>query len=215
MAWSAAFVVTCVRSVEIVHGIADEDWLLYRHHAHYKYAYQASLKPSNRYQTIELTEKVEKGDIIVQDRNPKAQAVALKLKDESAITHGDIVVDVEDDHVTTVGGNVEFEPDFDQSGSVRKREYRLQKNGALIREKNIYFKQEKDDGAIVELRKNYLTHTLVDDHRAEGSPYALQPLNEKNAKEKKRDLPSHALHPQSTSRIFALLRLIDDCKPRT
>ncbi len=169
-AWSAVFVVACIRGTAIQLGLesmiagnhSGRDELLTCTSAHRVYvleAYQRHFGPNPRYGTYhafrvnERTPKV--GDIIVQDRQATSINAVVRFDDIPTTLaggynlHGDIVVDVPDgqDFVVTIGGNL----GPDRGGSVRRRRYPLDADRHLIVDRVRLYTQERDNGNLPNL----------------------------------------------------------------
>ena len=190
MAWSAAFVTTCVRGAGITEGLEGvippgrqhigRNVLLQASLMHAAYtvearARRAAVLPSRRgtYHAFTPAERVlQVSDIIVQDRRDGLtadQVLKLETMPSSVITHGDIVVDVQPDFVVTIGGNV--------GDSARKRRYPRGPEGRLVIDRQQLYTQENDAGVLPALPS-------------------------------RSNLP---LAGRSTARIFAVLSLVEQC----
>jgi hypothetical protein len=191
-AWSAVFVVSCVRRTAIQLGLEAEvagshvgqDELLLAHEAHRVYvveAYHRRFGPNRKdgtYHAFRISESAPQvGDIIVQDRqaNVIANVVGFDQIPTPVLTggrelHGDIVVEVAADSVVTIGGNL--------NGGVRRRRYPLDAQGKLVVLREQLFTQESAAGN--------LANVPVVNNAA-------------------------GLDLQSTGRIFALLSLVELC----
>ena len=211
-AWSAAFVVACVRAAAISLGIEREDGSAHvgidkllksaaqvNHRTYVAAAIQArrsqtlgtyhafhphesSLDPTTRRRTFILPEV---GDIIVQDRQLSLkESKVTKLGDSMAglPTHGDLITEVHPDHVITVGGNLE-DPTTEKRGSVRRRRFPRDATGQLLIAADSLFRTEDDTGQV---------------------PATPAPRGPHDS------LPG-VLHRHSTARIFTVLRLIPEC----
>jgi len=160
-AWSAAFVSTCVRGAGITLGLEGviapgrrhigRDTLLLAALMHAAYTVQARTRRAARtprqrgtYHAFTPAERApQRGDIIVQDRRDgitAAQVARLATLRSDVITHGDIVVEVQDQFVVTVGGNV--------GDSARKRRYPRTAQGLLVVDRQQMYTQEDDAGAL-------------------------------------------------------------------
>jgi len=189
-AWSAAFVIACVRGAAITQGLeamiapgrrhVGRDELLLAALKHAAYTVEARRRraattPRRRgtYHAFTPSERApQRGDIIVQDRRERitaAQVETLAGLTESLMTHGDIVVDVQSDFVVTIGGNL--------GDSARRRRYPRDAQGLLVTERRQLFTQENNTGALPALPVQ-----------------SAQPLA-----------------GQSTARIFALLSPVEEC----
>ena len=160
-AWSAAFISSCVRGAGISQGLegvigpgrqhVGRDTLLLAALMHAAYTVQARTRraattPRRRgtYHAFTPAERAPQlGDIIVQDRRDgitAAQVAKLATLQSGVITHGDIVVEVRDPFVVTVGGNV--------GDSARKRRYPRTAQGLLVVERQQMYTQETDAGTL-------------------------------------------------------------------
>jgi hypothetical protein len=159
-AWSAAFVSACVRGVGVAEGLEavippgrthiGKDELLLPALKHAAYTVEARVRraatPRRRgtYHAFTPAERPPQlGDIIVQDRRDgitAAQVVTLAALRDDAITHGDIVADVDPAFVVTVGGNV--------GDSVRRRRYPRNATGFLVVDRQELYTQEDDAGTV-------------------------------------------------------------------
>jgi hypothetical protein len=190
MAWSAAFISTCVRGAGISQGLENvippgrkhlgRNVLLLASLMHAGYTVEARTRraatvPSRRgtyhaFTPEELAPRL--GDIIVQDRREgitEAQVLKLDTMPSSVITHGDIVVEVQPDSVVAIGGNV--------GDSARKRRYPRGANGRLVIDRQQMYTQENNAGVLPAL-------------------------------------PSRTTLPlagRSTARIFAVLSVVEQC----
>jgi hypothetical protein len=132
-AWSAVFVVSCVRQVAIALGLESDssgshdgrDGLLVADVGHRYYvleAYNRSIVPdpmSRTYHAFRPSERpVAVGDIIVVDRQvPNTGKIddVVKFDDIPSVftgsyaLHGDIVVEVTSDYAETIGGNLGYQ----------------------------------------------------------------------------------------------------------
>src|SRR5262249_23069609 len=158
-AWSAVFVVSCVRAAAIgqkleaidssdAHG--GRDGLLKASQRHSDYVVEARERRRNAvagtYHAFEPTERaVQVGDIICTDRKDFIEKPKL-LRDvvRGDLLHGDIVTEVKTENgkpvfAETIGGNV--------GHTVRRRRYPLNKTGQLIVSATELFVQENDTGA--------------------------------------------------------------------
>ncbi len=171
-AWSAVCISAIVRAasinplqLELMVGTnhVGRDKLLQFDHAHRIYTVEAwnrrrAGRGGSYYAYDPALRAPQNGDIIVQDRTATAAANVVSFADMPARfaqqygTHGDIVVEVHQDHVVTIGGNL--------GGSVRKRKYPLD-NGRLVRDRQQLYVQETDAGALPALpaRSNDPLHT--------------------------------------------------------
>jgi hypothetical protein len=162
-AWSAAFTSSCVRGAGISQGLegvigpgrqhVGRDTLLFASLKHAEYTVQARFRraattPRRRgtYHAFTPAERAPQlGDIIVQDRRDgitAAQVAKLAtLRDLS--THGDIVVDVQEQFVVTIGGNL--------GGSARKRRYPKTAQGLLVVDRQQRYTQETNTGTLPDL----------------------------------------------------------------
>jgi Uncharacterized protein conserved in bacteria len=157
-AWSAVFVVSEIRQAAINLGLEGEDGTVH-------YGKESLLKATDghRFYVIEAFNRAQKGtrgtyhafapnkravqvgDIIIQDRQAKKPENVWLFKDIPGLAggremHGDIVIEVNDDNVITMGGNVHH--------SVRKRRYPIDADGKLIVKLEQYFVQEDDNGGL-------------------------------------------------------------------
>ncbi len=190
MAWSAAFITTCVRGAGITEGLEaviapgrqhiGRNVLLQAALMHAAYtvearARRAATMPSRRgaYHAFTPAERAPQlGDIIVQDRRDGITAAQVSQLDTLAagvITHGDIVVEVQPQFVVAIGGNV--------GDSARKRRYPLGPQARLVIDREQLYTQEDNAGVLPAL-------------------------------------PSRSTLPlagRSTARIFAVLSLVEQC----
>jgi hypothetical protein len=189
--WSAAFVVFCARAVALAKGLEERvgaDALLQPARAHLEYVRRALERADQgvNYRAFEPRQHpVLPGDIVVLDRN-KNMTAPISLTDVPTSTghrgHGDIVVEVNrrQGYAVAIGGNLgdPDNPDATPSpDSVRRRRFPIDDRGRLIIQRNVLFEHESNDGTLPELSPS----GKVGD--------------------------SDLLRPQSTARIFALLRL--------
>lgn len=157
LAWSGCFVNSCIRAVEMnlnfegVNGGGSEALLaLSPRGRHWEYAraadvrrkglrgptgsYDPAHKRDGTYHAFDPSERPPSiGDIIVLDRQAATAANALRLRSiqlpaGQRETHGDIVVDVQQGYVETIGGNL----GQGANGSVRRRRYPRAANGNLV-----------------------------------------------------------------------------------
>jgi hypothetical protein len=163
-AWSAAFVSTCVRGAGVTQGLegvigpgrqhVGRDTLLLASLMHAGYTVQARTRRAARlprrqgtYHAFTPAERApQRGDIIVQDRRDGitvAQVARLATLRSDLITHGDIVVDVQEPFVVTIGGNV--------GDSARKRRYPRTAQGFLVVDRQQMYTQENDAGTLPDL----------------------------------------------------------------
>jgi hypothetical protein len=190
-AWSAVFIVACVRQAAIRLGIEGEadggthvgkDELLVATQRHSDFlveAHRRRFDPAARggaYHAFRIGERrVQVGDIIVQDRVESQNLQAVLLFDDipdrarGRLLHADIIVEVADDHVVAIGGNL--------GQSVRRRRYPTT-DGRLVIDWNQLYTQETDGLHL---------------------PGLPAPHN------------ANTLHLESTWRIFALLSLVEQC----
>jgi subtilisin family serine protease len=190
-AWSAVFVVSCVRAAAIglkleaidssgAHG--GRDGLLKASPRHADYVVEAREHKRNRvggtYHAFKPTERaVQVGDIICTDRRSFiGTAVRLEVLPSRFLLHGDIVTFVKTEngkqvYAETIGGNVRH--------TVRRRRYPLDEQGKLIVSPTVLYETEDDQGVF----------------------QSVAPLTQ---------APS-MLKPHSTSRIIALLSLVEEC----
>lgn len=195
-AWSAVFVVGCIRRAAI--GLALEaeiggthvgrDELLLGHEGHRVYvleAFRRRFGPSRRngtYHAFRPSERpVQVGDIVVLDR--QAQNIdgvwdfdAIPALVGGRELHGDIVVEVAADNIVTIGGNV--------GEGVRRRRYPINADGRLVVAREQRFTQETPNGNLPAITVN-----------ADGRPAS----------------PAAGLHDLSTGRIFTLLSPVELC----
>jgi hypothetical protein len=198
-AWSAVFVVSCIRGAAIELGLERElgglhvgrDELLLADDAHHGYvvkAFERRFGPDSSDGTYHAfrpdehpVRPVQVGDIIVMDRQADFISDVVDFDDiptlllSEYIWHGDIVVDVASSYVETIGGNLDY--------GVKRRRLPLNSNGdgTLLVDREQLFTQEDDSGNLPAL-------PVVDS--AEG-------LNER-----------------STGRIFTLLSPVASCEAR-
>ncbi|HJZ76280.1 MAG TPA: hypothetical protein VKE51_31310 [Vicinamibacterales bacterium] len=160
-AWSAAFVVACVRGAAIAQGLeaaigpgrrhVGRDELLLGALTHAEYTIEARRRraqtlPRRRgtYHAFAPRERVPRpGDIIVQDRRDTlttaAQVFTLAgLADGK--THGDIVVDVQPGFAVTIGGNL--------GDSSRRRRYPRDAGGLLVVSRRELYTSEDNAGTL-------------------------------------------------------------------
>lgn len=197
-AWSAVFVVACVRGAGISLGLeaviapgrrhVDPDVLLQAAVSHADYTMAARARTAARtprrrgtYHAFAAADRAPRiGDIIVLDRGARSVAAIQTLAGLSAgITHGDIVVERQPTCVITIGGNLgdgSAAPTARQE-SARKRRYPIDDRGVLVRARDQLFTQEDNTGALP-----ILPSTSTD-----------------------------ALHVRSTARIFAILGPVEEC----
>jgi len=163
-AWSAAFVSTCVRGAGITQGLegvigpgrqhVGRDTLLLAALMHAAYTVQARARraastPRRRgtYHAFTPAERAPQlGDIIVQDRRDginASQVAKLATLRSDVITHGDIVVEMQEPFVVTIGGNV--------GDSARKRRYPRTPQGLLVVDREQMYTQENNTGALPDL----------------------------------------------------------------
>ena len=163
-AWSAAFVSTCVRGAATTLGLegvigpgrqhVGRDALLLASLKHAVYTVQARTRRAARlprrqgtYHAFTPGERApQRGDIIVQDRRDNIaapQVARLATLQSGLITHGDIVVEVQEQFVVTVGGNV--------GDSARKRRYPRTAQGLLVVQRQQMYTQENDAGTLPDL----------------------------------------------------------------
>jgi hypothetical protein len=197
-AWSAVFVVACVRGAAIAQGLegviapgrrhVDPDVLLVAAVSHADYTIgartrRAATLPRRRgtYHAFTPAERApQRGDIIVLDRAASSVAGVQTLPRLSGgLTHGDIVIDVQPTFVVTIGGNLSDGSAAPTRGeeSARKRRYPRDARGFLVREQAQLFTQEDNTGTLPALPS-----TSTD-----------------------------TLHRRSTARIFALLSVVEEC----
>lgn len=186
-AWSAVFVVWCVRAAAIakqlewmdgkVHKGKNALLLATRRHADYiTAAHDERRGTTGKYIAFEPDARpVREGDIIATDRVVEIKAPVKLTALMRRELHCDIVtrVDLVGRYAETVGGNV--------GDSVRKRRYPLEASGHLVLEKKWLYAEEKDDGTFLAFEVLQETATI---------------------------LPS-----RSTRRIFAVLSLVEKCAP--
>ena len=192
-AWSAVFVVACVRAAAIglkLEAIdssgahSGEDGLLMASQKHAIYVAAArERRPADKgkYHAFEPTERaVQVGDLICTDRKPHIEGKPALLKDvkKGMILHVDIVTLVETKngkpvYAETIGGNV--------GHTVRRRRYPLDDQGKLIVSATVSYAAEDDQGAFPSLTPRTQVPTM--------------------------------LPPDSTRRIIALLSPVAECKP--
>jgi hypothetical protein len=199
-AWSAVFVVSCIRGVAIELGLEKElgglhvgrDELLLADDAHHGYvveAFKRRFGPDSRdgtYHAFRPDERpvrpVQMGDIIVMDRQADFITDVVTFDDiptvllSEYIWHGDIVVEVASSYVETIGGNL------DQGVKRRRWPLNPDGDGTLLVEREQLFTQEDDSGNLPAL-------PVVDS--AEG------------------------LNDRSTGRIFTLLSPVASCETRS
>jgi hypothetical protein len=190
-AWSAVFVVSCIRKagincgLEAVVGGAHQgtNGLLLASFRHSTYVIEAHRRTGLRDGTYHAFNprgrRVEKGDIIVQDRHAGSYTQVQSFNGIPNMgqrkLHCDIVTSVAGGVAETIGGNLG--PDF--SGSVRSRRYPLDANGELIVDRTRLYWGESDNGTF---------------------PVEPGPV------------PASAQLPQtSTFRVFALLSPVPQC----
>jgi hypothetical protein len=192
-AWSAVFVVTCVRAAAIHHKLETvdhsrvhrgRDVLLKANSAHSVYIMKARDRAAagvlGTYHAFTPDKRiVAVGDIICTDRRDFIERpVVLKELKKRAILHGDIVTLITTEKgrpvAETIGGNVRH--------TVRRRRYPLDVQGRLIVSATELFAQESEQGAI-----------------ALPAPLARVPTK---------------LPVTSTRRVFALLSLVEKCRPQ-
>jgi hypothetical protein len=151
--WSAAFVSAVVRGAAIVQGVESVATKpLFVSVKHIKYTQEALKRTPapgrpgvpGTYHAFEPGDREPGvGDIIVQDRRPRLRESEVtklsKMDDDTLISHGDIVVEVRDDRVVTIGGNV--------CNSVRQRHYPVQ-GKRLVVDRNQLFVQENSKGTM-------------------------------------------------------------------
>ena len=156
-AWSAVFVSSCVRRTAIQLGLEAEvsgthvgkNELLVPHEAHRVYVVEAFNRRKNStgggYQAFRINERTPQvGDIIIQDRQANNLANVVTFDQIPTVLpggrdlHGDIIVEVAADNVTTIGGNL--------SGGVRRRRYPLDATGHLVVQREQLFTQESANG---------------------------------------------------------------------
>lgn len=205
--WSAVFVTHCVRQAALDLEIEHEDALgviqgrakiLEFGNSHSQYSQPAFVRTPDTtgcYQAFEPDQRIEVGDIIIQDRrtclidpgvgNPCPPLQRVQINDvrdfaDLAITppttHGDIVVEIEDppNSVITIGGNT--------GDSVRRRRYPIDNiTGVLV---------------INDINRSTWTQEPIN-----GNAPANTGINNANP-----------LFGSSTSRIFAVLRLVEECQ---
>lgn len=167
-AWSAVFVVSCVRAAAINHKLeaidsSDAhqglDGLLKASRRHSDYVVKARERKSKAvggtYHTFEPTDRaVQVGDIICTDRTDFIEKrVLLKDVKKGDLLHADIVTLVKTEkgkpvYAETIGGNV--------GHTVRRRRYPLNDTGRLIVSATGLFVKEDDNGVFGSLTP--LTH---------------------------------------------------------
>lgn len=210
-AWSSVFVISCIRGAAILCGLEGESGglhlginvLLKAHEGHRFYvkeAYDRRLGSNPRSGTYHAfdpaDEKVQVGDIIVQDRDAddesqvKDFAEIPDIPDAAYELHADIVVEVTFSYAETVGGNIGFSQlavgdncsvsSPAQPFTVRRRRYPLDSggNGKIFVALEQLFAQEDDSGNL-----SPLPVTCSDD----------------------------ILHKRSMRRVFTLLRPVEHC----
>ncbi|MFD3458306.1 DUF2272 domain-containing protein [Nocardia fluminea] len=200
-AWSAVFVLFCVRAAAIQTGLEADfddqhvgrDGLLFGdgstgHRTYIVEAYNR-LRGSTKatYHAFPATERaVQLGDIIVLDRQAERIADVVQYAGISTLgggrqLHGDIVVKiVAGHHVETIGGNLaDTNTPAAASGGVRKRRYPLDAASRIVVSETQNFAQERATGI-------------------------LPPIPPPNA-------AGGVLSERSTGRIFALLSPVEDC----
>jgi hypothetical protein len=195
-AWSAVFVVNCVRLAGIGQGLEtivgtasthmNPNVLLLGAVSHAGYTIEARNRTpgtTGTYQAFDPGQRaVRIGDIIVLDRQATTENGVVTLAALSARnTHGDIVVEVnrQQGQAITIGGNLgdgSASPPARQD-SARKRRYPLDANGRLVRNRQQLITQEDNAGTLPALP---VTST-------------------------------DPLHRRSTARIFALLSPVERC----
>ncbi len=198
-AWSAVFVVACVRAAAIAHRL---EWmagtthegknallLATSRHAEYVIEARERRRPRKRngvarpptlgtYHAFEPDERaVRTGDIVATDRVLEITD-RVKLKDlDGREMHCDVVTALgavgATKYAETVGGNV--------GDTVRRRRYPLDASGRLVVVRERLFAEENDDGSFPALATRSTASTI---------------------------LPAH-----STGRVFALLSLVERCVP--
>ena len=191
-AWSAVFVVSCVRAAAIGRKLetmdtsgahVGKDGLLKASRKHAEYVVEARKRErkgaGGTYHAFEPRDPVvQVGDIICTDRtNFIGKPVSLEKLEVGTELHCDIVTSIESENgkpvfAETTGGNVRH--------TVRRRRYPLDSQGRLVKSEGELFAQEEDDGTFLPFE-------------------TLNPV------------PKTMLAVRSTGRILALLSLI--CKP--
>jgi hypothetical protein len=191
-AWSAVFVVACIRQVAIDLGLETDvggthegrDELLLGNEGHRIYvldAFRRRFGPNpNRmdgtYHAFRTSERaVQEGDIIVLDRQAGAIGGVLDFDDIPTLVggralHGDIVVELGVDNIIAIGGNL--------GDGVRRRRYPIAEDGRLIVAREQRFTQENNSGNLP----------------------AIPATN-----------PAAGLHSLSTGRIFTVLSPVEVC----
>jgi hypothetical protein len=196
-AWSAVFVVSCVRTAAIwlarervsADAHTGQNALLQATDRHLDYVREARARRARSdtaatYLAFEPAARpLVVSDIIVQDRRPGIrQPFSLQALPERERTHGDIVVEVDrrQRFAVTLGGNLSDPNDPTARPSrdgVRRRRFPLDENGTLVVRADTLFEQERNDGTL---------------------PAVPAPIARR---------ATDALHTRSTGRIFALLSL--------
>jgi hypothetical protein len=194
-AWSAVFVVFCVREAAIGRNLEamggggthlGRNNLLKASRRHADYIVEARERKrkaeGGTYHAFDATAPriVQIGDIICTDRTDFIDKPAHLKSLEQRSLQGDIVSLIESKngspvYAETIGGNV--------GHTVRRRRYPLDVTGRLIVSGDRLFAQEDDTGAF-------------------GNFATLAPAPTK-------------LNPLSTGRIFALLSLVEECRPKS
>ena len=173
--WSAVFVVDCVRLVAIQLGLEAEnanghvgqDELLLAAQRHADYVVEAHRRrfgPNPRtgtYHAFRIGErKVGIGDIIVQDRQATAPEDVMLFSNITGAamstlkTHGDIVIELADDHVVTIGGNL--------GNSARRRRYPITATGLLVIDVHELYTEEDDSLQLPPLPVHHAGNDLQD-----------------------------------------------------
>jgi len=155
--WSSVWVSRVIRGAGITLGIeafssgvhGGRDQLLRATARHAEYAREAHDRTAARhggtYHAFDpATRAPQPGDIIVQDRGPADPAQSLTFASLATLVrrplHGDIVVEVHDGDVVTLGGNVD--------NSCRKRRYPRDAAGNLVVDIDRAYSQETDAGVL-------------------------------------------------------------------
>lgn len=157
-AWSAVFVSSVVRGAAITLGLeaalppsrthVGADQLLKAAVSHATYTLEARRRRAagiaGTYHAFTPAERApQTGDIVVMDRRENIrlnQVTTLATLPASLISHGDVVVDVQQGFVVTVGGNV--------CNSVRRRRFPRGSSGLLTVDRLQLYMQEDSRGGL-------------------------------------------------------------------